>query len=408
MKKIGFILGFLAMGMFVFPQPWLNRLPQYKLTKNLTLFDYQKAFEDYWAPFHVVNGFYDLNGVKTKAGGWKQFYRWYWNMENQVDKAGRFPNKTAQQVYDEYQKSKPVYTRSSLANWSSLGSNSSEGGYAGVGRLNCIAFHPFDNNTFWVGAPSGSLWVTTNAGSNWTCLTDQNNVLGVSDIVIPSDYATSKTIYIATGDKDAWDNRSIGVLKSTNGGITWDTTGIRYSLSDDAMVTRLLLDPNNNQTLIAATTNGVYKTTDGGTTWNTYLSLVKFDDIEYKPGDFNTLYGATESGGIYMSTNGGIKWNQILHLQYGRRTELAVSPNEPTWVYAVSASSNNGLYAIFKSTNSGASYTKIFDGKIPGQNLLGWTSDGSDSGGQGSYDLSIAVSPSDANSIMIGGVSTGC
>ncbi len=86
--------------------------------------------------------------------------------------------------------------------WSNLGTNSSAGGYAGIGRINCIAFHPTDNNTFWVGSPSGGIWKTTDGGANWTILNNDQLVLGVSAIAIPSDYATTNTIYIATGDRD--------------------------------------------------------------------------------------------------------------------------------------------------------------------------------------------------------------
>jgi len=158
-------------------------------------------------------------------------------MENQKNTTtGEFPSQTAQQVYNEYLKTHPQKKNKKAASWTSLGTSSSGGGYAGVGRINCIAFHPSDNDTYWVGAPAGGLWKTTNNGGSWTCLTDNNAVLGVSSIIIPSDYATSNTIYIGTGDRDSWDNYSIGVLKSTNGGTTWNTTGLTYSLSDNDMV----------------------------------------------------------------------------------------------------------------------------------------------------------------------------
>ena len=263
------------------------------------------------------------------------------------------------------------------------------GGYAGIGRLNCIAFHPSNTNTCWVGAAAGGLWVTTNNGSSWTCLTDNNGALAVSDIVIPTDYATSNTIYIATGDKDHWDNRSIGVLKSSNGGSTWNNTGISYTLSSGNMVNRLLLDPNNNQIIIAATTTGVYKTTNGGITWNTQLTATNFIDMESKPGDFNTLYGSTTTGSIYVSANGGTSWTQAFYNGSAYRIELAVSANQPAWVYAVAANSASGLYGIYKSTNSGISYTQVFSGTT--LNLLGWNSDGGDAGGQGWYDLCLAA-----------------
>ncbi len=47
-------------------------------------------------------------------------------------------------------------------------------------------------------------------GSSWTILNNNETVLGVSDIAIPSDYATSNTIYIATGDRDGGSMWSLG------------------------------------------------------------------------------------------------------------------------------------------------------------------------------------------------------
>jgi photosystem II stability/assembly factor-like uncharacterized protein len=128
--------------------------------------------------------------------------------------------------------------------------------------------------------------------------------------------------------------------------------------------------------------------------------------MEYKPGDFNTLYASSLNGGIYVSTNGGIKWSQVLAISEGARTELAVSPANPAIVYALMSGTDNGLYGIYKSTNSGASYTRVFDGNVNGNNLLGWRSDGADSTGQGWYDLSIDVSPANADVVLVGGVNT--
>lgn len=403
MKKLLFLL-LLSSSTFLMAQPWLQNMPQNKSSEEWSLYDFENAFHQYWEPYQVNNkGYYLEDGKKVKAPGWKQFYRWYYQMEAKVDpSSGSFPSKTAQQVYDEFIEANPKHKSTNSANWTNLGPNSSTGGYAGVGRLNCIAFHPTDNNTYWVGAPAGGLWKTTNNGSSWTCLTDENNVLGVSDIIIPTDYSSSQTIYIATGDRDAWDNRSIGVLKSTNGGSSWNSTGIQFDLSDGDMVTRLLLHPSDNQTIIAATSNGVYKTTNGGSTWNNQLTSTSFIDMEYKPGDFNTLYGSTTSGSIYRSINGGNNWTE--ELSQGNRIELAVSEDEPTYVYAIIANSSSALDGIYKSTNSGNSFSEIFSGNS--SNLLGWDSNGGGSQGQGWYDLSIAVSPNDANTLLVGGINT--
>ncbi len=70
----------------VFSQPWTTSLPKERTERvKLTLRDYQRAFDNYWAPYKVENGYYYQDGKKIKAGGWKQFKRWEWFWEQRVD-----------------------------------------------------------------------------------------------------------------------------------------------------------------------------------------------------------------------------------------------------------------------------------------------------------------------------------
>jgi photosystem II stability/assembly factor-like uncharacterized protein len=405
MRRI-FLLLTLTMAFTIgWSQPWLKNLPTEKSQEQLTLHDHQEAFNTYWENFTMERGFYfDNEGKKHKAPGWKQFKRWEWFLESEVDaETGAFPKTTANEVYQKWHAANPQQ-KNRAANWEVIGPNTSEGGYAGIGRINSVSFHPTDNNTWWIGAPAGGLWETTDNGNSWTCLTDNNAVLGVSDIYIPDNYATSNTIYIATGDKDAWDNNSVGVLKTTDGGSTWETTGLSFSVGQSKMVTRLLADPNDNQTIIAATSDGVYKTTNGGETWDEQLTTYSFKDMEYKPGDFNTFYGSTSDGRIYYSNDGGNNWSQSLSTGTGR-VELAITAAEEAFVYAIVSADDNGLYGIYKSTDSGETFTQVLDGTVSGNNLMGWY-EGDDEGGQGWYDLAIAASPIDGNILLIGGVNT--
>ena len=386
-------------------QPWLKNLPAGKTKSELTLPDYQKAFETYWAPFHVDKGSYIENGVKKKAPGWKQFKRWEYEMQSRVDRqTGTFPVKTAMDIRQEFEQAHPRALSTSTSAWTPLGPTTSFSGYSGIGRINGIAFHPDDLSTYWVGAAAGGLWQTKDNGASWTCLTDQNGVLAVSDMAITPDYATSNTLYIATGDRDAWDNRSIGVLKSTDGGQTWLPTGISYTIYEGQMVNRLLMDPFNPQILIAATTRGVFKTYDGGVTWNQQMTTAEFIDMEYKPGDSNTLYGSTKNGQIYICTDGNTFTGPVFNDGNANRIELAVSPNQPNWVYALASNGSSGLYGVFQSTDSGNSFNEVFSGSV--KNLLTWESDGSGTGGQGWYDLSLAASPLDAQIVLVGGVNS--
>ena len=206
----------------IYSQAWQKQMIKENGEKEVNFYEIQKSFNDYWKPLNVKNGKYLKDGKLVKAPGWKLFKRWEWYWEARIDQStGQFPKTSTAIEFEKFMQSS-TQLKSTNGNWESLGPISSRGGYAGIGRINCISFHPADANTFWVGAPSGGLWTTTDGGTNWEVLTDENSVLGVSDIAIPSDYASSNTIYIATGDRDASDNNSIGVLKSTDNGLNWE------------------------------------------------------------------------------------------------------------------------------------------------------------------------------------------
>ncbi|MBI9034819.1 MAG: T9SS type A sorting domain-containing protein [Bacteroidales bacterium] len=405
MRKLVLAFLFVLSTGVLFSQVWFENLPQEKVQNGeLSFFEIQKAFNDYWEPLDVENGYYESNGELVKAAGWKQFKRWEWYWENRVDPvSGKFPNTSAFEQLNDYLSNNPV-DRSASGNWTSMGPNTTGGGYAGLGRLNSVAFRPGDNNTIYVGAPSGGVWKSTDGGSNWTPMGDNNAIIGVSDIVVIAGATTaSDIVYIATGDRDAGDNYSIGVLKSTDGGTTWAATGLSFQASQSRKANRLILDPGNNNILYVATTVGVYKTTDAGANW-VLQTGTNFIDMEMNPGTSSTLYGSTTTGGIYRTTNSGANWTQVLSDASGRRTELAVSANNSTVVYAVMGNSGNGLHRIYKSTNSGQSFSSVFSGTTT--NLLNWDCSSTASGGQAWYDLCIAADPTNANTLFVGGVNT--
>jgi len=423
MKPITLILLLaIMMATTSYAQHWTDNLPKDKLENStLTLNDYKKAFDDYWAPYNVEGGYYlNQDGEKTKAPGWKIFKRWVWKMENYVDGEGNLPSTTTVEELKKYFKEYPESTKSVSGDWSNIGYNQTPGGYQGVGRVNTISFHPSDANTFWIGTPSGGMWKTSDGGSSWTVLTDQLAVLGVSAIAIPTDYATSNTIYIGTGDRDgnstgsmgagtSHDCEGIGVMKSTDGGATWNTTGLSFATSQKVVINDLLIHPTNNQIIYAAASNGLYKTIDGGANWTTLTSYYYFQDIEFNPGNPSIMYGADEGFGyaqvIGRSTDGGATWSQItLPGSTSYRTEIAVSANNSSVVYALTVNSTEGMEGLYKSTDSGATFSLIYSVGGGGYNLLGYDCTDTGNDGQGTYDIVLTANPADANEVYAGGI----
>ncbi|HKL37469.1 MAG TPA: hypothetical protein VJ876_01155, partial [Bacteroidales bacterium] len=381
-----------------FGQPWVKQVKNVTDQDDpVTFFEIQKAFREYWSQRNMKDGHYLKSGVRRKAPGWKQFKRWEHYWEYRIDpSSGAFPETTPYLELKSYRQTYPKAIASDPSSWRNLGVDTSYGGYAGIGRLNALAFHPDSNQVIWVGAPSGGLWKSEDGGGSWSIQNEETAVLGVSDIVVPDDYGTSQTLYIATGDRDGgslWtlgggqsnDNNSIGVLKSVDGGQTWDSS-LSFDVSSKKLVTRLLMHPDDDQVLYAATSEGVYYTDDSGSSWD-LISGLSFIDLEFHPEDPTIMYASTQSYSatrIYRSEDGGSAWELIQDVP-GLRTELSVTPDAPNRVYAVVANSSGGLQGIYKSVDQGESFQLTHSQK----NLLGYYSDGSETGGQGSYDLTI-------------------
>lgn len=410
-------------GNYLQAQPWMSQLMDKKSEngEEITFFDIQRAFYGYWEPFGVQNGYYYINGEKHKADGYNQFKRWEWFWQRRINPStGAFPKTNAVEIRELLKGGSS--SKTDYSNWISLGPNTTMGGYGGIGRINCIGFRPGDNNTFYVGSPSGGLWKTTDGGVNWQPLTDQNAVLGVSDVVVFAGATTSTdTLFIATGDRDMGtidnlptghvaDNHSIGVLKSVDGGATWTTTGLSFSTGQLQTTNRLLAVPGNHRILYAATSDGLYKTTNAGTDW-TRISTEDFVDLEFNTANSSIIYASTRTGGdIWRSENSGGLWEQVLNVSGGYRTELAVTANDADRIYAVVTNNDRGLRGVWRSNNAGLSFDLVYEEATVGngnQNLLNRNClPGALIGGQGDYDLAIAADPLDAETVFVGGINT--
>ncbi len=388
------ILFILAMSVYqrhtLLSQQWMETAQNGKLN----LYEAKKAFETYWQGKNIK----DQSVVKGK--GWKPFKRWEWFMEPRVNGEGYLDPAALWHGWTEKQRLFPEEKRNTSVNWVNLGPESSYPVGGGAGRVNCIAFDPFDPDIVWAGSPSGGLWKSVNGGATWNNSWDDLPNLGISSIVI--DHKNPDTMYVATGDGDAGDTYSIGVLKSTDGGSTWFTTGLSYAVSSGIRIRKLVMHPVNNRFLIMAASDGLYYTADGGSSWN-QPRTGGFYDIEMFPGNSDIWYAA-QGTKVFKSTNAGTAWfasGSGLPTTGLYRIALAVTPSAPGYVYALIC--NNTDYG-FKGFYISRDSAKTWIAQNTTKNILGWNTSGSDAGGQGWYDLVTAASPADSLTVFAGGV----
>ncbi|MFN5416159.1 MAG: WD40/YVTN/BNR-like repeat-containing protein, partial [Flavobacteriia bacterium] len=353
-------------------------------------YDVQAAFYSYW----------DGRTIE-KGKGYKAFKRWENYMAPRVYPTGNMtlPSQTYTN-YKEWERDAIISTDKSVAgDWTFLGPVGKPVG-GGAGRVNFVRFDPNDPNVIYVGTPDGGLWKTTNGGTSWTVLTEQLEAIGCSDIAI--DPNNSQILYLGTGDSDGGDSYSIGLLKSTDGGLTWGATGLVHSVAQGRTISRVLIDPTNSNTILVAASNGIFRSVNAGANF-TSVNTGSFKDLEFKPGDPSTVYAVGTS--FRKSTNNGQNWTTIssgLTTTGVERISLAVTAANSSYVYLLyGSSSDQGLLGVYRSTDSGTTFTQRADGS---PNYLGWSSNGSDAGGQAFYDLTIAASPTNAEQIMIGGI----
>jgi len=355
---------------------------------------------------------------KVKEGKDYHFSRWEWYWRHHLDENGYMVspvrNFNEWQAFKKRQAQKSKYSKTTQdqSQWTFNGPTQTFGGNSGLGRLNVIEFHPIDSNTFIIGSAGGGAWRTTNGGVNWTSLYDNLPVLGVSDV----DYnpLNPNTIYLCTGDRDAGDTYSVGVLKSYDGGTTWDTTGLQFLItaSSQVLTNALVINPLDTNSITVATSMGIWKSYDAGATWVSTTGAGHYKQVEYNPIDTNVLYSVSYINGgsqIYRSEDGGLNWNVVTNLTDSRRIVLAVTPANPAIVKAVVANMNAGLNGIFSSSDTGKTFTRIFGSTLDcSTNILSGSTNlsANSCSGQGWYDISIAISPIDPNKVIVGGIST--
>ena len=404
--KITLVLGLVILGASIKAQPWMDNIAD---KNNPNFFEMQKALYDYWNSKGIDKIIkHGKESEDEDLAGYYQFKRWEWFMGPRVSPTGELPNPMS--AYNEFikqeaQNSDKVKNITNIvANWTPLGPfavPAANSGQHGAGRINCVAVNPLNANVIYVGSPAGGFWKSVDGGSTWNTTTDLLSTLGVTDIVLdPND---TSVIFIATGDSDAQDTYSTGLMKSTNGGLTWSTTGLNWTQSQFRYISRLVINPNNINTMIAGTSNGIMRSKDGGATWATTLNVGGIRDLVYKPSDTTTVYACSGSN-IFRSSNGGTTFSAImsgLPTTGIGRIQIAVTPNDANYIYALlSAAADNSFYGLYLSINGGSTWVL----KSSGPNILGFNSDGSSSGGQGWYDLALAVSPTTKTTVMVGGI----
>jgi photosystem II stability/assembly factor-like uncharacterized protein len=332
------------------------------------------------------------------------------------------------------------------------------------GRITDVEGIPSPSRTFFVAAAAGGIWKTTNAGTTFRPVFDNERVISMGDLAIaPSD---TMQVWAGTGEEDSRNSISPGggIYKSTDGGMTWKLMGLQKT----EHIGRIIVHPNNPNIVYVAALGavwrnnperGLYKTTDGGQTWQ----LVKFIsdragfvDMVMDSRNPDLLFAASwerirtpfslKSGGpgsaLWKTTDGGRTWTEVKGGGFPAtekgRIGLAMSLSNSSVIYALveaapasgkgdgCRASGPGGCGLYRSQDGGATwewmngenvrpfyYSQVrVDPKDP--NRVYWSStpvkysnDGGRNAGNTTVGLHVDhhamwIDPNDANHIVVG------
>src|SRR5450432_1830308 len=235
-----------------------------------------------------------------------------------------------------------------------------------AGRARALSGVPSRPNVFYIGFDNGGVWRSTDFGSTWAPLFDDQPTGSIGAIAVaPSD---ANIIYVGSGAGIIRPDLAVGdgMYKSTDAGKTWTHLVLRDSgLRNSQMIANIEVDPGNpNRLFVAALGHpygpnperGIFRSTDGGATFEKVLfkdDYTSGDDVRLDPSDANTVYaglwqqqqgfyengafGGT-SGGIFKSTDGGSHWKQLGGgLPPVIEANLAIAPSNSKVIYAMVA-----------------------------------------------------------------------
>ena len=250
------------------------------------------------------------------------------------------------------------------------------------GRIHDIEVLPNDPATVFIASASGGIWKSTNKGTTWKPVFDDQAVSTFGDMAIS--LSNPDVIYAGSGEQQnrqstSWGN---GIYKSVNQGETWRSIGLEKTYH----IARVIIHPENpNIVFVAALGNlwnsskerGVYQTTNGGKNWKKVLyidDMTGVVDMAMDKNNPNILYAATyqrmrkawgfngggPGSGIYKTTDGGKTWNELTGgLPPGEkgRIGLAASKTRSNIIYAtIEHADSSGFY---RSGNGGRTWKRV-------------------------------------------------
>ncbi|HTM27481.1 MAG TPA: hypothetical protein VL225_19925 [Vicinamibacterales bacterium] len=284
-------------------------------------------------------------------------------------------------------------------------------GPAPAGRIASVSGVPGDPDTYYLGSASGGVWKSTDGGTSFKPIFDDQPVAAIGSIAVAD--TDPNTVWVGTGEP--WvirysDVMGDGVYVSKDAGATWKHMG----LVETGRIARVLIHPKDANTVYVCAEGrltgpqeerGVFKTTDGGATWKRVLFVDQktgCSGLAIDQHDPNTLLAGTwqveehtwaelsggPGSGVYITHDGGEKWTKIANGMPKSpvgKVDVQIAASDPKRMYALIQTADQG--SLWRSDDAGTSWKTVsWD-----RSLIG----------RAGYYIRMMVNPQNADDVFI-------
>ncbi len=289
-----------------------------------------------------------------------------------------------------------------------------------AGRIARLAVAP-GGAVVYAATANGGIFRSADGGTSWRSMMDRFDLnpttFATASLVcgaIAIDNADPNRVYVGTGEGDTLQlfrsrvtsalpaYRGVGVIRTDDGGANWIAEPSTPDLAGEGFF-ELAVDPNNRENVVGATTAGLFrreKKPGGQFQWRQVRPDVHASVVAAAAAGGATRFFCAEWGqggnpsGVFCSNDDGATWQAAgTGFPAGDvgRIALGVQPTNPDRVYAFVTTGPGALRGLFRLDGIGQAWKNV--SAVP--NVL--------PGGQGAYDLTIAVDPADPDIVYLGG-----
>ncbi len=278
-------------------------------------------------------------------------------------------------------------------------------------RTSAVVGVPGNPMVYYIGASSGGIWKSTDAGVHWKPIFDNQPAQSIGALAVAA--SDPNVVWVGTGEAFVRSNISIGngVYKSTDAGKTWKHMGLDMT----GRIGRVAIDPRDPDIVFVAAVGhcygpqqerGVFRTTDGGKTWQRVLF------VDENTGCFEIAMDANNprilfagmwplvirtwgrdsggpNGGLYMSRDGGSTWKHLTGHGLPEppigKVGVAVAPSNSNVVYALMETGTPNRGVLWRSNDGGENWKIVSYNRLLNE--------------RPHYASRIMVSPADENEV---------